>query len=119
MIDSGGPWAWIAEFRRRHQFAASTEIEALIVAARDQGREEGKHEAASVDLLAAELSRGYHGVSLQMRRGGTQWPKPWRAMQHRGEKYRDRETRSGNRLIAYGDSPVEALQSLQKITGKN
>ena len=53
----------------------------------------------------AELGERFHGVDISFRRGGTDWPKRWRA--------RSVSTKHEN-VTVYGDDILEAIKELLK-----
>lgn len=59
-------------------------------------------------LYLTNLSCRFHGVDLQARRGGSDWPANWRV-----RLVTNKNERIDFRVEAFGDTPEEAIQNLK------
>ena len=67
----------------------------------------------SIGLSILEaLGRRTNGVTLQSRPDTQDWPHRWRAVWHRGSRYRDAAN-----VVAFGPTAESALQALWALTG--
>ena len=58
-----------------------------------------------------ELVRRFHGIDIQYRRSGTDWPKPWRVRLIATKNERD-----NYRITSYGETLVEAIDYIRVTT---
>lgn len=102
LAEAGAAWLMDAQDEHGQQDA----MRHLATAAED---------AAHADGLGALQALGgrFHGVTLDFRRSGTDWPSPWRV-----RLVSTKNEREDYRLECFGDTAQQAVEALRAVVAK-